>query len=107
MKFYRNKTCRGPILLLTGNCAPSADQWHQDLQFLATQLPALLERAGSTPVQAVAAASLVGPAQVLARLAEFVALRRIHPLVSARIAAALHPLGAVVFAIIGLFLLRK
>jgi hypothetical protein len=40
MKFYRNKTCRGPILLLTGNCAPSADQWHQDLQFLATQLPA-------------------------------------------------------------------
>jgi MFS family permease len=68
---------------------------------MATQLPALLERAGSTPVQAVAAASLVGPAQVLARVAEFVALRRIHPLVSARIAAALHPLGAVVFAVIG------
>jgi MFS family permease len=68
---------------------------------MAAQLPALLERAGSTPVEAVAAASLVGPAQVVARVAEFVALRRIHPLVSARIAATLHPLGALVFAIIG------
>jgi MFS family permease len=68
---------------------------------MATQLPALLERAGATPVEAVAAASLVGPAQVMARVAEFVVLRRIHPLVSARVAAALHPLGAVLFAIIG------
>jgi MFS family permease len=68
---------------------------------MATQLPALLERAGSTPVEAVAAASLVGPAQVVARLAEFIVLRRVHPLVSARIAAALHPLGALVFAILG------
>ena len=68
---------------------------------MAAQLPALLERAGSTPVQAVAAASLVGPAQVAARLAEFVILRRIHPLVSARIAALLHPFGAVLFAVIG------
>jgi MFS family permease len=68
---------------------------------MAAQLPALLERAGSTPVQAVAAASLVGPAQVVARVAEFVAFRRIHPLVSARIAATLHPLGALLFAIIG------
>jgi MFS family permease len=68
---------------------------------MAAQLPALLERAGSTPIEAVAAASLVGPAQVVARVAEFVALRRIHPLVSARIAATLHPLGALLFAIIG------
>jgi hypothetical protein len=68
---------------------------------MATQLPALLERAGSTPVEAVAAASLVGPAQVVARVGEFVILRRVHPLVSARIAAALHPLGALLFAIIG------
>jgi predicted MFS family arabinose efflux permease len=68
---------------------------------MASHLPALLERAGSTPVEAVAAASLVGPAQVAARLAEFVILRRIHPLVSARVAASLHPLGAVLFAIIG------
>jgi MFS family permease len=68
---------------------------------MATQLPVLLERAGSTPVQAVAAASLVGPAQVAARVAEFIVLRRIHPLVSARIAAALHPLGAALFVLVG------
>lgn len=68
---------------------------------MAAQLPALLERAGATPVEAVAAASLVGPAQVVARLAEFLILRRIHPLVSARIAALLHPIGAAVFAVVG------
>ena len=68
---------------------------------MAAQLPTLLERAGATPVQAVAAASLVGPAQVAARLGEFLILRHIHPLVSARIAALLHPLGAAVFAVIG------
>jgi MFS family permease len=68
---------------------------------MASQLPTLLERAGATPLQAVAAASLVGPAQVAARLAEFVIMRRIHPLISARIASLLHPIGAVVFAIIG------
>jgi predicted MFS family arabinose efflux permease len=66
---------------------------------MAAHLPGLLERAGATPVQAIAAASLVGPAQVAARLAELVMLRRIHPLVSARVAAALHPLGAGIFAL--------
>src|SRR5262249_33117484 len=68
---------------------------------MAAQLPTLLERAGATPVQAVAAAALVGPAQVAARLGEFFILRRVHPLVSARIAALLHPLGAAVFAVAG------
>lgn len=68
---------------------------------MAAQLPTLLERAGATPLDAVAAAALVGPAQVAARLAEFVILRRIHPLVSARIAAVLHPLGAAIFAVLG------
>ncbi len=68
---------------------------------MASQLPTLLERAGATPLQAVAAASLVGPAQVAARLAEFVIMRRIHPLISARIASLLHPIGAVIFAVIG------
>ena len=68
---------------------------------MAAHLPRLLERAGATPLQAIAAAALVGPAQVAARLVEFFILRRSHPLVSARIAALLHPLGAVVFAVIG------
>jgi MFS family permease len=68
---------------------------------MASHLPGLLERAGATPVQAIAAAALVGPAQVAARLVEFFLLRRSHPLVSARVAALLHPIGAVVFAAIG------
>jgi MFS family permease len=68
---------------------------------MAAHLPRLLERAGATPIEAVAAAALVGPAQVAARLAEFVVLRRIHPLVSARIATSLHPIGAAVLAVMG------
>ena len=68
---------------------------------MAAHLPGLLERAGATPVQAIAAAALVGPAQVAARLVELLLLRRTHPLVSALIAALLHPLGAAVFAVVG------
>jgi len=68
---------------------------------MAAHLPGLLERAGATPVQAIAAAALVGPAQVAARLVELLILRQTHPLVSARIAALLHPLGAAVFAVVG------
>jgi MFS family permease len=68
---------------------------------MAAHLPALFERLGATTVQAVAAAALVGPAQVAARVAEFVIMRRIHPLVSARIAASLHPIGAIVMGIFG------
>jgi MFS family permease len=68
---------------------------------MAAHLPGLLERAGATPVQAIAAAALVGPAQVAARLVEFFLLRRSHPLVSARVAALLHPIGAAIFAVVG------
>lgn len=68
---------------------------------MAAHLPELLERAGATRFEAIASAALVGPAQVAARLVEFIVLRRIHPLVSARIAAALHPLGAAVLAVAG------
>jgi MFS family permease len=68
---------------------------------MAAHLPGLLERAGATHVEAIAAAALVGPAQVAARLIEFFVLRNAHPLISARIAALLHPLGAAIFAVIG------
>ncbi len=68
---------------------------------MAAHLPRLLMGAGATPVAAVAAAALVGPAQVAARLAEFLLLRRIHPLVSARVATMLHPIGAAVLALAG------
>ena len=68
---------------------------------MAAHLPQLLERAGATPFAAIAAAALVGPAQVAARVVEFLLLRRGHPLVSARFAAALHPLGAAVLVLLG------
>jgi hypothetical protein len=68
---------------------------------MAAHMPRLLEIAGASSAAAIAAAALVGPAQVAARLVEFGALRWIHPLVSARIAAALHPLGAGILATLG------
>jgi hypothetical protein len=43
----------------------------------------------------------VGPAQVAARLLEFGLLRRLHPLRSARLAAAAHPLGAAILMVAG------
>jgi MFS family permease len=68
---------------------------------MAAHLPRLLEMAGATPFEAVAAAALMGPAQVAARVVEFMLLRGVHPLVSARIATALHPIGAAVLAVMG------
>ena len=68
---------------------------------MAAHLPTLLHRAGLAPLQAVAAAALFGPAQVAARVAELVVLRKIHPVASSRIAASLHPIGAVILAVGG------
>lgn len=63
---------------------------------ISAHLPSLLNAAGASPTAAVAAAALVGPAQVVARLGEFAFVRRIHPLVSARIAVLFFPVGAIV-----------
>jgi MFS family permease len=68
---------------------------------MAAHLPRLLEIAGASTTAAIAAAALVGPAQVAARLVEFGALRAVHPLVSARLAAVLHPIGAVILGLLG------
>jgi len=68
---------------------------------LAAHLPRLLEGFGTTPAAAVAAGALIGPAQVGARLLEFAFLRRVHPLISARLAALAHPLGAAALFVIG------
>lgn len=68
---------------------------------LAAHLPRLLEALGATPAEAVAAGALVGPAQVAARIAEFSLLRRASPMLSARLATGLHPLGAVLLAMVG------
>ena len=61
---------------------------------MAAHLPRLLQEAGATLPAAIAAAALVGPAQVAARLAEFGLVRHAHPLYSARAAALAHPIGA-------------
>jgi predicted MFS family arabinose efflux permease len=68
---------------------------------MAAHLPRLLEAAGVSQTAAIAAAALVGPAQVGARLVEFGLLRSFHPLSSARVAAMLHPLGAGLLTIFG------
>ncbi len=68
---------------------------------MASHLPRLLQALGATPAAAVAAAALVGPAQVAARVAEFTLMRKASPLLSARVAAAMHPIGAVMLAIVG------
>ena len=67
---------------------------------MAAHLPGLLQAAGSSPAVAIAAGALIGPAQVAARVMEFGLLRRFHPLASARLAAAAHPVAAV--ALVGL-----
>jgi predicted MFS family arabinose efflux permease len=61
---------------------------------MAAHLPGLLQAAGAPSSAAIAAASLVGPAQVGARIVEFRLLRSFHPISSARLASALHPIGA-------------
>ncbi|NYS79804.1 MULTISPECIES: MFS transporter [Halomonadaceae] len=69
---------------------------------MAAHLPRLLQETGVSLSVAVAAAALVGPAQVAARLGEFALLRRLHPLVAARVATTLHPLGAALLATVGM-----
>jgi len=61
---------------------------------MAAHLPRLLQESGATLATAVAAAALVGPAQVAARVLEFWLMRHVHPIVSARIASLAHPVGA-------------
>jgi MFS family permease len=68
---------------------------------LAAHLPRLLQAMGVATTTAIFAASLVGPAQVAARLVEFTLLKNLSPMISARLATALHPLGAVLLALFG------
>ena len=68
---------------------------------MAAHFPRILEAAGATPVQAIAAGALIGPAQVAARIFEAGFLKRYHPLLSARLACLTHPIGAVILAVAG------
>ena len=60
---------------------------------MAAHLPSLLMLGGYEPAVALMVGMLIGPAQVAGRLVEFGLFRFVHPLVSARLAATLHPLG--------------
>lgn len=68
---------------------------------MAAHLPRLLQAAGATLGTAVMVGALIGPSQVGARLLEFGFLRKVHPLLSARIAALMHPLGVVALVVFG------
>nr|WP_277403876.1 MFS transporter [Achromobacter xylosoxidans] len=68
---------------------------------MATHLPRMLEAAGATLAAAVAVGALVGPAQVAGRVLEFGLLRRVHLLLSARLAALAHPAGVTVLLMAG------
>ncbi len=68
---------------------------------MAAHLPRLLQEAGASLPAAIAAAALVGPAQVAARLLEFGLVRHVHPLISARVATLAHPVGAAGLAALG------
>ncbi|CUI37887.1 MFS transporter [Achromobacter xylosoxidans] len=68
---------------------------------MATHLPRMLEAAGATLAAAVAVGALVGPAQVAGRVLEFGLLRRVHPLLSACLAALAHPAGVTVLLMAG------
>lgn len=68
---------------------------------MASHLPRLMMAGGATLATAVLVGALVGPAQVAARLVEFGFLRRVHPLLSARLATLMHPLGAALLMVFG------
>jgi len=68
---------------------------------MAAHLPRLLQFNGATLATAVAVGALIGPAQVAGRLLEFGVLRRLHPLLSARMAALMHPIGATLLLLVG------
>jgi MFS family permease len=68
---------------------------------MAAHLPRILEAAGATPLQAITAGALIGPAQVAARMVEAGFLSRYHPLLSTRLACLTHPIGAAILALAG------
>lgn len=68
---------------------------------MGAHLPGLLLNAGASPSGAILAAALLGPAQVGARILEFGLMRKSHPLVAGRLAAAAHPLAALLLYVVG------
>ncbi|MBL8331679.1 MAG: MFS transporter [Rubrivivax sp.] len=87
----------GPVLVLSFVFAAT---WFISTA-MATHLPGLMQAAGATAATAILVGSLIGPSQVAARLLEFSLLNKLHPLLSARLATAMHPLGAVLLLLAG------
>jgi MFS family permease len=84
---------RRRVLVMVGLSFVFAGTWFCSTA-MAAHLPRVLQEAGASLAAAVAAAALVGPAQVAARVLEFWLMRHVHPIVSARIASLAHPVGA-------------
>jgi MFS family permease len=68
---------------------------------MATNLPRLFTVIGASPAAGIAAASLMGPAQVIARILEYSARHRVNPLLSAKVASVLHPIACLLVALAG------
>jgi predicted MFS family arabinose efflux permease len=68
---------------------------------VAANLPGLFSTLGATPAATIVAASLMGPAQVAARILEFGVRRWSNPLISAKVANAMHPIAAIAVAVGG------
>ncbi|CAM4371040.1 Major facilitator superfamily MFS_1 [Comamonas aquatilis] len=68
---------------------------------MASHLPQILQASGATLAASIAAAALVGPAQVAGRVLEYSFLKKAHPLFSARLAILAHPLAAVCLGLAG------
>lgn len=66
---------------------------------MATHLPGVLQAAGITAAGAIIVGMLVGPAQVGARLLEFTFLKKLKPMLTAMLAVAMHPAGALLFMV--------
>jgi hypothetical protein len=68
---------------------------------LMSHLPRLLEGIGVPLAVAFTVGALVGPAQILGRILDFLFLGRFHPLIGTRLAALAHPLSAVALLVFG------
>ncbi len=68
---------------------------------ISTHLPTILQAGGLGLAAAVSLAALAGPAQVAGRLLELGVLHRYPALLTARVAAAGHPLGALLLLLAG------
>ena len=68
---------------------------------LMSHLPRLLEDIGVPLALAFTIGALVGPAQIIGRILDFLFLGRFHPLIGTRLAALAHPVGAIALLIFG------